>query len=141
MGIPKEAEPQDLDIALHGVPDPEPHVANVNSGSGDLELKCLQRRASTEEQKAVHKLPDLLEGHRRLPVRADDSQASGRLPEASPAPGEHAGLHGLLRGEEREDVAQDFVREGTDAIAAARWRCLPRPLGRFTVTIRAATSE
>ena len=73
MGIPMEAEPQDLDFALHGVTDPEPDLVTVNSGSGDPELKCLQRRASTEEQEAVHKLPDLLEGHRRLPVGADDA--------------------------------------------------------------------
>jgi len=43
MGIPKEAEPQDQDFALHGIPDPEPHAANVNIVSGDPELKCLQR--------------------------------------------------------------------------------------------------
>jgi len=132
MSIPVEAEQQLLDIALHGVTDPEPDLVTVNSGSGDPELKCLQRRASTEEQEFVHKLPDLLEGHRRLPVRADDSQASGRLPEASPAPGEHAGLHGLLRGEEGEDAAEDFVRESADAVAATRRSCSLRSLARFT---------
>jgi hypothetical protein len=73
MFIPVEAETQHLDFALHGVTDPEPHVVNVNGGAIDPDL-CLERQACTEEQNAVHKLPDLLEGQRRVPVSADNAQ-------------------------------------------------------------------
>jgi hypothetical protein len=51
----------------------------------------------------------------------------------SSAPGENAGLHGLLRGEEGEDTAQDFIREGTYAVAATLQRRLPLSHERFTV--------
>jgi hypothetical protein len=133
-----DAEPELLDFALQGIPDPEPHAANVDGGSGDTEVEFLERRASAEEQKGVHELPDLLKGRRQLPVGADDAEASGELPEVEPAPREHAGLHGLLRREEVEDAVQDLVGEGADAVAAARRNRGRRSLGRLKRTHSAA---
>jgi len=56
-----------------------------------------------------------------------DAQASGGLPEMLPAPGEHACPHGVLRGQEREDVMEGVVRERADTIDASirrrRRRC------------------
>ena len=43
-----------------------------------------------------------------------------RLPEVAPAAGQHARAHGLLRLQEAENVMEDFVREGVDALAL--WR-------------------
>jgi hypothetical protein len=34
-------------------------------------------------------------------------------------PAEHAGLHGLLRGEQGEDLVQELVQEGADAVTTA----------------------
>jgi hypothetical protein len=62
-----------------GVTDPEPHSANVNGGAVDPELKCPERQACTEEQNAVHELPDLLEGQRRVPVSADDARTAADI--------------------------------------------------------------
>jgi hypothetical protein len=76
MFIPVEAEPEHLDFALQGVTDPEPDAWNVNGSAGDPELKYLERLIFTEEQKAVHELPDLLKGHRRVSVGADDAKGT-----------------------------------------------------------------
>lgn len=127
-----DVEPELLDFVLQGIPDPKPHAANVNGGSGDLDLECLERRASTEDQKAIHEIPGRLKGDRRLAVGANDAQAGGVLPEVEPAPGQHAGLHGLLRGEEGEDAVQDLVGEGADSVAAAPRSCGRRSLVRFS---------
>jgi hypothetical protein len=66
-----------------------------------------------------------------LAVGTDDGQDSSRLPEAEPSPAEHTGLHSLLRGEEGEDLVQELIQEGADAIATAPWIWLRCPLGRF----------
>jgi len=66
----------------------------------------------------VHELPEIPDRYRTL--SANDAQACGGLPEVAPAPGEHARPHGLLHREEGEEVVDDPVREGADAVDRRR---------------------
>ena len=66
----------------------------------------------------VHELPETPNRPRTL--SADDAQACGGLPEVAPALGEHARPHGLLHREEGQEVVEDPVREGADAVHPRR---------------------
>uniref|UniRef100_A0A0A9DDJ4 Uncharacterized protein n=1 Tax=Arundo donax TaxID=35708 RepID=A0A0A9DDJ4_ARUDO len=86
------------------------------------ELKGVQRRGSTEKQQKVHKLLEFLPG-RWFHHKTAEAQNYGGLQEVAPVPGEHAGVHGLLRQQEGEHVVQERVRQHVDAVAFnLRWR-------------------
>jgi len=75
--------------------------------------------AFAEEQQMDDELSELLHGLQFIPIAEPDAQTCGGLPEMSPAAGEHARPHGVLRRQEREEVMEGVVRERADAIAAS----------------------
>jgi len=73
------------------MPDPEVYSARVIIilvNIKQVELARVKRRASTEEEQMVHKIPELLHIHCRLILRAArDTKARGGPPEVAPALG------------------------------------------------------
>jgi hypothetical protein len=68
------------------------------------------------------------------PPLACDAQYWHGLPEAAPPPGEHAGLHGLRRRQERQHVLQDLIWQTVDPIASTCLRHrLPLSRDRYLV--------
>jgi hypothetical protein len=101
--------------------DPQVNLRYIlASESTEFYLARVQRRAAfTEEQQVVHEVvepPDTPPVQR--PPLACDAQDWHGLPEAAPAPGEHAGLHGLRRRQERQHVLEDLIWQSVDPIAS-----------------------
>jgi hypothetical protein len=96
--------------------DPELQVWDViNLEVRQTELACVEGRASAECQKMVHKVPDRL--HARF--LAHDTKARGGLPEVTPAPGEHASPHRVLRRKEGQHEVEDVVSEGAEEVTSS----------------------
>lgn len=111
IAVPRDIEPEQPNLAKYNVPDPEAHTGHVVVGDrSEPELTSVDRRSTAKEQKVVDKLAELLDGRHLRLLATGDAQAGGGFPEVAPAPGEHAGPHGLLRREEGEDVLQEIVR-------------------------------
>lgn len=52
-----------------------------------------------------------------------DTKGGHGLPEVAPAGGEHARPYGVTRGQGRQDLLEERVRQGADAVVAASRRC------------------
>jgi len=90
------------------------------------EVALIHGRGAAEEHQVVHEV-----GQRRRrpwppqrpptagPVRARGNADGARgLPEVEPAPGEQARPHGVVGGQEGQDVVEDVVRERADEVLA-----------------------
>jgi hypothetical protein len=71
----------------------------------------------------VQELPQFLD--RPLSLNADDAQTCGEPPKVAPAPSKHTRSHGRLHWEEGEEVVEDIVGEGADAVARSHRRRSP----------------
>ena len=119
-----QAEPENPGFARHSITQPDVQAGQFFI-AGEIKLEGVERCASAGEKQVVHELPELLHGPRELAVSTDDAEGLGGLPEVAPAPGQHAGPDGILVWQEAEDVLEDAVRKGADAVAAP-----PRSGGR-----------
>jgi hypothetical protein len=76
----------------------------------------------------VHELTGRLHGLLVIQIMAHDMQARGGFPEVTPAPGEHARPHAILRRKERQHVVEDVIREGAEAVTGSSRRRRARAL-------------
>jgi hypothetical protein len=106
------------DIADPEVEAPDLVIVEVSQS----EDACIEGGASAEEQHMVQELADGVDRLRAVQVAAHDVKGRGGFPEMAPAAGEHARLHGAVRGEEGQHVAEDVVWEGAQEIAAGQPR-------------------
>jgi hypothetical protein len=98
----------------------ELHYGSCRCPITESELARAERSAPTDVQQTVQEVAELFHRSQELALGGKDAKVWSRLPEVAPAAGQHARAHGLLRLQEAENVMEDFVREGVDALAL--WR-------------------
>jgi hypothetical protein len=123
-----EMKGERTNFAQHSETGPPVQIGHVILGEdGEVDLESVEAplRVPTQVQQMVHEFSKLLDRSVASVVALDvgDAQACGELPEVTPAPREHARTHGLLRREEGEEMVEDIVREGADAVDGTRLGC------------------
>lgn len=95
-----------------------PHYRSRDVTEG-FQLELAQKHGAAQEQQAVDELVEVLRAAPAV-AAAGDADDRRRSPDVAPAAGEHARPHGVAGREEREHVVEELVREGADAVRAAR---------------------